>query len=124
MLITTPTILAELLKSNKINLKRLCHFILEDGSKIINKDFELLDKLFKLIDNMLEKRKFSKSVQLVVCAEHWNKRLEKLLKTLVILPMVCIGNHLEAAIYGGITLSIHMIDSSCKGRELIGKIIF
>lgn len=121
MLITTPTILIELLKSNKINFKRLCHFILEDGTKIINKDYELLDKILQLIDNMLEKRKFSKAVQLIICAEHWNKRLEKLLKTLKIVPMVCIGNYLEATIYGGVTFSIQIFDSSCKGKEVISK---
>lgn len=121
MLITTPTILIDLLKSHKISFKRLCHFILEDGSQIMKKNDELLKKIFNLIDNMLENRKFSKSVQLVICAEHWNARLEKLLNTLKMLPLVCIGNYLEASLYGGMKFSMKFFDSSCKGQEMISK---
>lgn len=121
MLITTPTILVELLKSHKINFKRLCHLVLEDGTKIMNQDHQLLDKILSLVDNMLAHRKFSKAVQFVICSEHWNKRLENLLKTLKMLPVVCIANYLEAALYGGMTFSIKLVDSSCKGQELTSK---
>lgn len=121
MLITTPAILIELLKSHKINFKRLCHLILEDGTKTINRDYHLIDKTLRLVDDMLQNRKFSKDVQLIICSEHWSKRLEDLLKTLKKLPMVCIGNYLEAALYGGMTFSIKVVDSSCKGQEMISK---
>lgn len=121
MLITTPTILVELLKSHKINFKRLCHLVLEDGTKIMSRDHQLLDKILSLIDNMLTNRKFSKAVQLIFCSEHWNKRLENLLRTLKMLPVVCIANYLEATLYGGMTFSIKIVDSSCKGQELTSK---
>lgn len=124
MLITTPTILVELLKSHKINFKRLCHLILEDGTKIMSRDHQLLDKILRLADDMLQNRKFSKDVQLIICSEHWHKRLEKLMKTLKTLPMVCIANYLEAALYGGMTFSIKVVDSSCKGQEMISMNIF
>lgn len=122
MIITTPTILVDLLKSNKINFKRLCHLILEDGTKILIKDNHLMEKIWHLLDNVLENRKFSKSLQLIICAEHWSRRLTNLLKNLETLPMVCIGNYLEAALYGGMEFSVHFVDSSCKDQEMISAV--
>lgn len=87
----------------------------------MNRDHKLLDKILHLVDNMLKNRKFAKNVQFVVCAEHWNIRLENLLKILDLLPLVCIGNYLEAALYGGMEFSMKFTDSSCKGQELISK---
>lgn len=121
VVITTPPVMVDLLNANKINFKRLCHLILEDGTKLFHQHYQLVDKILRLVDTMLKNRKFLKTVQFVVCAEHWDFRLQKLLGALDLLPSVCIGNYLEASLYGGVQFSIQFVDSSCKDQELISK---
>ncbi|KAJ8944733.1 hypothetical protein NQ314_009386 [Rhamnusium bicolor] len=118
LLVTTPMVLTDLLKSNAINFKRLCHLILEDGDKILKQKSEVMNKIFGLIQCMLHNRVHSKPVQLIVCAEHWNVSIENLMKTLSNTPLICIGNYLEAALYGKMQFSMRFVNSACKEQEL------
>lgn len=121
MLITTPYILFDLLKSKSINFKRLCHLILEDGDTILHKYQDLMKAIFDLAQSMLKNRVFTKALQLVVCAEHWNSHIKSLMMSLQQVPMICIGNYLEAALYGNLEFSMKFINSSCKHQELKRK---
>lgn len=123
LLITTPAVILELLKNRVINFKRLCHFILEDADKIVQKFHSILNKLLILIQNMLANRTESKTVQLIICGEHWNAWTETLLKKLDKVPLVCIGNYLEAALYGKMQFSMKFVNSACKEQELKSKIM-
>lgn len=124
MLITTPTVLMDLLKSKAINFKRLCHLILEDGDKILKLESEIMSRVFDLTQNMLCNRVHPKPVQLIVCAEHWDLSLENLIHKLSKVPLVCIGNYLEATLYGKIQFSMRFANSACKEHELKSKEIF
>lgn len=118
MLITTPDILIDLLKNNSINFKRLCHLVIEDGDTVLTKHKDAMDVIFDLMQSMLKNRLFSKSLQLVVCAEHWNYQMKHLIKNLQQVPLVCIGNPLEAALYGQVEISMKFKDAAFKEQEL------
>ncbi|XP_023310891.1 putative ATP-dependent RNA helicase TDRD12 [Anoplophora glabripennis] len=118
MLVTTPTILVDLLKQNAINFKRLCHLILEDGDAILKLEPEIMNGIFDLTQSMLSNRIHPKPVQLIICAEHWDLRLENLIRRLNKIPLICIGNYLEAALYGKIQFSMKFVNSACKEHEL------
>nr|XP_023020474.1 putative ATP-dependent RNA helicase TDRD12 isoform X2 [Leptinotarsa decemlineata] len=118
LLVTTPLVLDDLLKSNAVNFKRLCHLILDDGDRLLNRHFVTMRKIFALTQSVLANRVYSKTIQLIVCAEHWSSRICDLLKSLQQIPMVCIGNFLEAALYGKMEFSMKFINSACKEAEL------
>ncbi|KAJ8919836.1 hypothetical protein NQ315_006365 [Exocentrus adspersus] len=118
MLVTTPPLLMDLLKANAINFKRLCHIVLEDGDQILKQESEVMMRVFALAESMLNNRVYMKPLQLIVCAESWNLRLEKLTKRLAKMPFICIANYLEAALYGKMQFSLKFINSACKEHEL------
>ncbi|CAG9860602.1 unnamed protein product [Phyllotreta striolata] len=118
MLITTPSILIDLLKNRSINFKRLCHLVLENGDELLRDHSEAMNSIFDLVQSMLKNRVFTKALQLVVCAEHWNYQLKSLAGKLQQIPMICIGHYLEAALYGNLEFSMKFSNSSCKLQEL------
>ncbi|KAG5893160.1 hypothetical protein JTB14_000421 [Gonioctena quinquepunctata] len=118
LLVTTPPILDELIKSKAVNFKRLCHLILEDGDRILNHHHALTGKLLDLAQSVLKHRVCSRAVQLIVCSEHWTSRISNLLKRLQQVPVVCIGNHLEATLYGKMEFSMRFRNSANKEGEL------
>ncbi|KAJ8972981.1 hypothetical protein NQ317_019012 [Molorchus minor] len=85
-LVTTPSILVDLLQSNTISFRRLCHLVIEDGDKIFAYETDIA-KIFASIQNMLEHRLCHKPVQLVICADHWNSHIENILKMLNNTPL-------------------------------------
>ncbi|XP_057658542.1 putative ATP-dependent RNA helicase TDRD12 [Diorhabda carinulata] len=118
MLITTPDILIDLLRNNSINFKKLCHLVIEDGDTLLTKYKEAMDVIFELCQSMLRNRLFSKSLQLVVCSEHWTSHMKHLIKKLYQVPLICIGNPLEAAFYGQVEISMKFKDTALKEQEL------
>lgn len=109
------------MKSNAINLKRLCHFVLEDADNIFKRFKAVYDKITDAIQRTLSNRLDQPSVQMIVCAEHWTKHLTYLYRRLRCTPFVCIGNSLEAALYGKIRFSLEFLNSACKEMKLKGK---
>ncbi|VEN46583.1 unnamed protein product [Callosobruchus maculatus] len=118
MLVTTPTIFMDLLKKRAVILNGLCHLVFEDGDNILSYFYPLVDKILEAIHKMLKSRYHSRSVQIVLCAEHWNKQMTMLLQRLSDTPVVCIANYLEAAMYGNITFSTRFMRSSTKAEVI------
>nr|CAH7722889.1 unnamed protein product [Callosobruchus chinensis] len=122
MLITTITIFMDLLKKRAVILNGLCHLVFEDGDNILSYFYPLVDKILDAIHKMLKSRYHSRSVQVVLCAEHWNKPMTMLLKKLADTPVVCIASYLEAAMYGNIRFTTRFLKSSDK-LEIIKTIL-
>ncbi|CAH0545965.1 unnamed protein product [Brassicogethes aeneus] len=118
VLITTPAILIHLLKTSQTNLKRLSHLIIEDADVILKRDSIYMDKIFKVVEDMLSHRVCAISCQLLVIAEHWGKNLQNLAEKLAKTPTVIMGNFFEAARYGKVDFSLVMFDSTRKELEL------
>ncbi|XP_060519293.1 putative ATP-dependent RNA helicase TDRD12 [Cylas formicarius] len=118
MLVTMPSVLNNLLTSRAINFKRLCHLVFDDAGVLLKNHELLVNGFLSLCDKMLTHRSCPKSVQLVVCSEHWTVPIEKLLKRLNIPPLVCITNYMEAALYGKMVYTIKFLNSACKEQEL------
>ncbi|CAH1991104.1 unnamed protein product [Acanthoscelides obtectus] len=114
MLITTPTIFVDLLKRRSVILNGLCHLVFEDGDNILNHYYPLIDIILEQTHKMLKNRHHSKSLQLIMCAEHWTKKITCVLQKLAAIPVVCIANYLEAAMYGKIQFSMRFMRSSAK----------
>ncbi|CAH1968598.1 unnamed protein product [Acanthoscelides obtectus] len=114
MLITIPTIFVDLLKKRSITLNGLCHLVFEDGDNILNHYYPLIDMILEKTHKMLKNRHHSKSLQLILCAEHWTKKITCVLQKLAAIPVVCIANYLEAAMYGKIQFSMRFMRSSAK----------
>ncbi|XP_030757760.1 putative ATP-dependent RNA helicase TDRD12 [Sitophilus oryzae] len=118
ILVTMPAVLSSLISLRAINFKRLCHFVLEDGDTMLESHQNLIYKFFDLADKVLEHRNCPKSIQLIVCAEHWTLHIENILKKLNKAPLVCIGNYLEAALYAKMNFTMKFLETSFKEQEL------
>ncbi|KAF7263911.1 hypothetical protein GWI33_000910, partial [Rhynchophorus ferrugineus] len=118
VLITIPTILSSLILSRATNFKRLCHFVLEDGDAILNTHKELIEKFLLYADQVLENRNCPISVQVIICAEHWTYEIENILKRLNKTPLVCIGNYLEAALYGKMNFTMKFVEANSRMEQL------
>ncbi|KAL1513503.1 hypothetical protein ABEB36_002907 [Hypothenemus hampei] len=119
VLITMPTVLSNLLSSRAINFKRLCHFVLEDADVILESHYDLFKKYLAYCDQILEHRTCSKSIQLILCAHYWTKEMEMILLDLNQVPIVCIGNHLQAALYGKTKFTFKFLESYNKEMFLL-----
>lgn len=119
-----PGAFLAVLASKAVNLKRLCHFVIDDADVIMKNYDSIMNKIFNLINNMLENRiSTTKKVQLIMCGEHWSKKIEDICRNLHENIFVCIPNHLEAALYGGMEFKVRFQDSSCKEMTLRSKLI-
>lgn len=119
MLVTTPATFVALLYAQAINLKRLCHFVIDDADVIVRKHNKIIHNVINLIDEMIENRKtISRKVQLIMCAEHWNHQIQEIVRNLHETIFVCIPNCLEAALYGGIQFTVKFLQSAMKETEI------
>ncbi|XP_044764410.1 putative ATP-dependent RNA helicase TDRD12 [Coccinella septempunctata] len=114
MLITIPPILIELLKRNATNLKRLCHLVLENIDVLLEKYPEEMKSTVAAIESMLLQRSTRQGVQMIMGGEHWTLKVEKFLSNLRDIPLVSIGDYLEASIYGGIKLKVKLLEAKAK----------
>lgn len=71
---------------------------------------------------MTENRKVGYAVQTILCSEHWTLEIEDFMKKLQSLPMVCIGSHLEAALYGRVLMNTHLMRLQSKIDVIKGTI--
>ncbi|KAH1014972.1 putative ATP-dependent RNA helicase TDRD12 [Dendroctonus ponderosae] len=114
VLITMPTVLSSLISTRATNFKRLCHLALEDADVMLKDQTELIKKFINYSNQVLENRNCPKSIQLIMCARHWTPEIENMLLSLNKIPIVCIGNHLEAALYGKMKFTMQFLEASCK----------
>lgn len=121
LLITTLPCLITLLTSRIIDLKRLCHLVLEDADVLLRKYPKHLNAVLSLVQNVLESRTCRLSVQMIASAKHWTKEIEDLAQRLYLSPLVCIGAYLEAAVYGRASVKMHFMSSKRKQSSLVGK---
>lgn len=122
ILVTTPISLLNLLQNFTINLKRLCHLIIEQIDVMLDKSSKEVYTFLNMVDNMLEHRNCGYPVQLIFTSESWTIKIETLFKKLYSLPLICIGQPLEAAIYGKPDIQMHII-SSDKKKIILGDIL-
>ncbi|XP_018320411.1 putative ATP-dependent RNA helicase TDRD12 [Agrilus planipennis] len=119
ILVATPKTLFWLLHSRIVNLKRLCHFVIEDGDVILQKFSKEMELIFRNVQNMLEHRLCNYSVQMIVASEKWNVHLEKLIKKLNYIPTICINNYLEAALYGRVNFEFVFVKEHHKKMQVV-----
>ncbi|XP_044270834.1 putative ATP-dependent RNA helicase TDRD12 [Tribolium madens] len=120
ILITIPKTLINCLKSRMFNLKRMCHLVLEDASCLLKDNHEEIYKILEVADEMLEHRGANSKVQFIASSTKWTSDLQKLLKSIYITPLVCIGNYLEAALYGNIQFEVKFLMSQKKQTYVEG----
>ncbi|KYB28783.1 putative ATP-dependent RNA helicase TDRD12 [Tribolium castaneum] len=120
IVITIPSTLTHCLKSRTFNLKRMCHLVLEDASCLLKNNHEEIYKILEVTDEMLEHRMCSTKVQFIVASTKWTSDLQKLLKSIYVTPLVCIGNYLEAALYGNIQFEVKFLVSQNKKHYIEG----
>ncbi|RZC40006.1 ATP-dependent RNA helicase TDRD12 [Asbolus verrucosus] len=114
ILITIPDSLLHCIKSRIFNFKRLCHLVFEDASTLLKNNEENLYKILNVVNEMLEHRMNNAKVQLIVASEKWTNGVKKLLKSIYMTPIVCIGNYLEAALYANIQFDVKFLKSINK----------
>ncbi|XP_066139351.1 putative ATP-dependent RNA helicase TDRD12 [Euwallacea fornicatus] len=118
ILITMPSILSTMITKRATNLKLLCHLVLEDADVILKQHNELVMKMLNLGDQILSRRNCPKSIQLILCAQHWSAEIENLALNLNKIPLICISDHLESALYGKMKFVIKFLDATCKTQNL------
>lgn len=102
-------------------MKRLCHLVFEDADLLLKKYPRHIDTFLNLAQSILENRTCQLSIQLIAPAKNWTSQLEDLAKKLTLKPLICIGAHLEAAVYGRINIKMHFLESKSKPSALVGK---
>lgn len=110
-----------LVASMLITMKRLSHLVIEEADEVLAKHSGHTEQLLHLVQSMLHNRLCSRSVQLIATSKSWTVPLETLMKRLYNLPLICIGNYLEAALYGRANINMHFLESSRKPYKLVGK---
>ncbi|CAG9760934.1 unnamed protein product [Ceutorhynchus assimilis] len=113
-----PTALLHMISVKATDYKRVFHFVLEDADIILKSHNELIKKFLNLADQVLRHRNCPKSIQLIMCAQHWTVQMKDILLKLNQVPTVCIGNYLEAALYGRNKFSMKFLDSNNKESSL------
>lgn len=108
------------MKERFFNLKKVCYLVLEDTSLLLKDHEEAIYKVLKVVDEMLEHRVINAKVQLIATSTKWTSDLQKLLKFINSTPMVCIGNHLEAALYGNVEFNIKFLMAEQKKQYVEG----
>ncbi|KRT83749.1 helicase, partial [Oryctes borbonicus] len=118
ILVATPRTVINLIRSRHINLKRLCHFVVEDADKLLIKYGNDFETLTKAIQRMLNHRVCFYGVQVITVSERWTRNLETFLKKLDSVPIICISNYLQCAIYGQAKIQMHFVSSPVKIRSI------
>ncbi|KAF5288060.1 hypothetical protein FQR65_LT12110 [Abscondita terminalis] len=118
ILVATPKTLTSLIATRIITMKRLCHFIVEDIDIVLEKFPKEVEALLNLIQSMLAHRSCNYTVQMIMTSERWTLPIEALLKSLVMVPVVCISSYLEAALYGRVDLQLHFVETKVKMSTL------
>lgn len=121
ILICTPKTLLFLLKEKITRLKRVQSVVLEDADELYQLFSDEIDSLLQLLDGVVEKRT-TYNVQLIAVSKHWSTHLEKMIKRLHRLPTICVGAHLEAALYGRIHMNVKFVDIMNKDNYVKGLI--
>lgn len=122
VLVTTPLSLLNLLQNFTINLKRLCHLVFEQIDVMLDKLSKEVYTFLNTVDSMLEHRTCGYPVQLIFTAESWTTKIENLFRKLQSLPLICIGQPLEATIYGKPDIQMHFTLSQ-KKKIILGDIL-
>lgn len=99
-------------------LKRLRCFVIEEANIVFNRNQEQIYNILEATDQMLSHRINTQAVQLFVVSEKWTHDLKTLLKRVYDIPLVCISNHLEAAIYGGSQIILKFLLTENKNDYL------
>ncbi|KAK5639947.1 hypothetical protein RI129_010758 [Pyrocoelia pectoralis] len=119
ILVATPVTLLSLLSSRIITLKRLCHLVIEKANIILERFSTEMGKILNVVQSMLSHRSCNYTVQMILTSEKWTRSIENLLKSLLIMPIVCIGSYLEAAMYGRVDIRVQFLEAQAKIRALI-----
>lgn len=114
ILVTTPLSLLFLLDKLVINMKRVCHLVFENIDELLEKLSKEIYILLNALDSMLQHRNNGYPVQLIFTAERWTTKIKDLFSKLVSLPLICIGQPIEAAVYGKPELQMHFTSSQRK----------
>lgn len=96
--------------------------VLEDADVILSKFPNHVESILGLAQSVLENRTCRLTVQLIALGEHWTRKMEDLARKLKSPPLVCIGAHLEAAVYGRVKISFHFLESVKKSSTLAGNL--
>lgn len=115
ILVTTPDHLLDLLghEMAMIDPKRLAYFILDDFDRLRQTSPQLLDAVLQKLKGLTT----GPTMQLVVVAQQWHKKFEKLLRHTA-RPLALFGDFLEAAIYGDLRMKFSMKAAELK-KELL-----
>lgn len=121
LLVTMPSVLVELLKKNATNLRRLCHLVFDGTDAMLKTHGEEIEKILMVAEGMLKNRSCLINVQVIAAAERWTANVEKFCKRLRNTPLICIGDYLEAAIYGrsDLVVKITMRDQKAQATAKI-----
>lgn len=116
ILITTPRVLLDLIDKRVTKLKRCCHLVLQNADLLLKNFPEELETAFDVVQNVLSKRTFAVTVQMIIVSRTWTAPLERLVKRLTLFPIICIGAYVEAALYGRANIQIRMVNSKMKPK--------
>lgn len=113
-----------LLNSYIVNLKRLCHLVLESADKMLENFPKQTETILNITQSMLQHRIVNYSIQIILVGETWSMNLENMIRKLETLPFVCIGTHLEAALYGRTDIKLHFVPIALKKAIISGNFKF
>ncbi|XP_022905340.2 putative ATP-dependent RNA helicase TDRD12 [Onthophagus taurus] len=122
LIVSTPIIFTRILMSRIINLKRLCHLVIENIDKILEQTPQELTNIAKATQSMLEHRIFVNTVHMVMTSIKWTIPLENFIKSMESTPVICIGSHLESAIYAKANIEIHFIKQDEKRKRIVAML--
>ena len=110
------------MKTRVFNLKRVCHLIIEEVDIVLKKFEPQLKSLMTSLQTMLKNRHVPYGIQVIATSTAWTVELEKFISKLDSLPMICIGDYLEAALYGRVDIQIQFVVLAAKKSFLSGKL--
>lgn len=93
---------------------------MEDVDRMLENFSKETETVLNVTQSMLQHRNFNYGIQLILVGESWSMNLEKLIRKLESLPLVCIGTHLEAALYGRVDIQMHFITMVLKKSKIAG----
>ncbi|XP_076635891.1 putative ATP-dependent RNA helicase TDRD12 isoform X2 [Colletes latitarsis] len=123
ILISTPNSLLRFMGEIRklLNFESLRYLIIDDGDIVLDKYFDSVIKLFKrhkVIYNR-ELQNNNISLQIIITGRHWTPRLNKIARTLMYSPYICIASFIEAAIYKSVLPKMYIIHSKNKHKQIL-----
>lgn len=115
-----PGSLIQCVKSKMFTLKRLRFFVIEEANIVLSRNRQHIYNILEATDQMVLHRNNAQKVQIFIVSEQWTHDLKLLLKRIFDIPLVCISNHLEAAIYGGSQILLQFLLQENKNSYLSG----